>query len=98
MITSVQAGLRKSSTFYSRLAEVGRLLGPNAVAYNLDGWSTNITYLEIGLKPAVFSCLTNAIAPLPIVPESCSNPQKIRQVFKSHFKKNFWLGVADFCE
>jgi len=32
-------------------------------------------------KPAVFSCLTNPIAPLPIVLESCSNSQKIRQVF-----------------
>jgi len=28
-------------------------------------------YDEIGLKPAVVSCLTNAIAPLPIALESC---------------------------
>jgi len=40
----------------------------------------NISYLEIGLKPAVFGCLTNAIAPPPIALVSCSNPQKI-QVF-----------------
>jgi len=35
------------------------------------------SYLEISLKPAVFGCLTNAIAPLPIALESCSNPQNI---------------------
>jgi len=46
---------------------------------HLDGRSTNISYLEIGLKPAVFSCLANAIDPLPIALKSCSNPQKIRQ-------------------
>jgi len=37
--------------------------------------------LEIGLKPPVFGCFTNTIAPLPIGLESCLNPQKIRQVF-----------------
>jgi len=40
----------------------------------------NISYLEISLKPAVFGCLTNYIAPLLIALENCSNPQKI-QVF-----------------
>jgi len=38
-------------------------------------------YLEISLKPAVFSCLTNTIVPLPIALESCSNPQKISASF-----------------
>jgi len=38
-------------------------------------------YFEIGLKPAVVSCLTNAKAPLPIVLESCSNPQTDWPVF-----------------
>jgi len=38
-------------------------------------------YLEISLKPAVFSCLTNSIAPPPIALETCSNTQKIRQIF-----------------
>jgi len=32
-------------------------------------------------KLAVFGCLTNAIAPLPIAQESCSNLQTIRWVF-----------------
>jgi len=41
----------------------------------------NILYLEMGLKPAVFGCLTNAIDPLLIVLESCSNSKKIQQVF-----------------
>jgi len=31
---------------------------------------TNISYLDFGLKPAVFSCFTNAIAPLPVALES----------------------------
>jgi len=35
----------------------------------------------INLKPAVFGCLTNAIAPPAIALESCPNPQKMRQVF-----------------
>jgi len=41
----------------------------------------NISYLDFSLKPAVFGCLTNAIAPPLISLESCSNPQKIRQGF-----------------
>jgi len=48
----------------------------------------NISYLDFSLKPAVFCCLTNAMAPPPIAPESCSNPQKVRQVFRSHMA---WL-------
>jgi len=32
-------------------------------------------YFEIGLKPAVASCLTNAIAPPSIALESCSRAQ-----------------------
>jgi len=39
------------------------------------------SYFEIGLKPAVVSCLTNAIAPPPIALESCSNPETDRPVF-----------------
>jgi len=38
-------------------------------------------YFEIGLKPGVFGCLTNAIAPLLIALENCSNPQKTWQIF-----------------
>jgi len=38
-------------------------------------------YFEIGPKPAVVSCFTNAIAPLPIALESCSRAQTDRPVF-----------------
>jgi len=36
---------------------------------------TIYSYFEIGLKPAVVTCLTNAIAPLSIALESCSRAQ-----------------------
>jgi len=48
---------------------------------------------EINLKQAVVSCLTNAIAPLLIVLENCSNPQADRLVCT---QRNFSLGIADF--
>jgi len=54
---------------------------------HLGYWDTMDSYFEIGLKPAVFDCLTNYVAPLPIALESCSNPQKTRQVFKCAMKK-----------
>jgi len=38
-------------------------------------------YFEISLKPEIVSCLTNAIAPLPIALESCSRGQTDRPVF-----------------
>jgi len=47
------------------------------------------------LKPAVFGCLTNAIAPPPIVLESCLNPQKIQKVFYSALAKKFLVRI--FC-
>jgi len=47
------------------------------------------SYLDFGLKPAVFSCLTNAIAPLPIALESCSMAETDRPVFLSAHDKNF---------
>jgi len=53
------------------------------------------SYLDFSLKPAVFGCLTHAIAPLPITPESCSRAQ-IGQSSSLHLKKSFWLGVVDF--
>jgi len=40
-----------------------------------------LLYLDFGLKPAVFGCLSNAIAPLPIALESCSRAQMDRPVF-----------------
>jgi len=41
----------------------------------------NISYLDFGLKPAVFGCLTNALAPPPNALESCSKTQTDRPVF-----------------
>jgi len=38
------------------------------------------SYFDFGLKPAVVSCLTNALAPLPIALESCSRAQPDRPV------------------
>jgi len=43
--------------------------------------ATNTSYLDFGLKPAVFGCFTNAIAPPPIALESCSRVQTDRAVF-----------------
>jgi len=40
----------------------------------------NVSYLDFGLKPAVFGCLTNVIAPPPIALESCSRAQMDRPV------------------
>jgi len=54
------------------------------------------SYFEIGLKPAVVSCLTNALAPSPIVLESCSRAQADQQVFSLHSKKNFLVGACRF--
>jgi len=53
-------------------------------------------YLDFGLKSAVVSCLTNALAPPPIVLESCSRAQTNRTAFYLHLKKIFWLGVVGF--
>jgi len=39
------------------------------------------SYLDFNLKPAVFGCLTNAIAPPLIALESCSRAQTDRPVF-----------------
>jgi len=41
----------------------------------------NILYLDFGLKPAVFGCLTNTTAPPPIALESGSRAQTDRPVF-----------------
>jgi len=56
----------------------------------------NISYLHFSLNPAVFGCLTNGIAPLPITLKSCSNPQKIRQVFYSTLEKTFLVEGCGF--
>jgi len=54
------------------------------------------SYFEIGLKPAVVSCLTNTIAPPLIALESCSGLKRIGQSSSLRSKKVFCLGVANF--
>jgi len=39
------------------------------------------SYFDFGLKPAVVNCLTNTLAPPPIVLESCSKAQTNQTVF-----------------
>jgi len=46
--------------------------------------------LEIGEKPGIFRLTFQHIAQ-PIALESCSNPQKSRQVFWSAMKKHFMI-------
>jgi len=41
----------------------------------------SISYLDFGLKPAVFGCLTNTIASPPIALETCSRAQTDWPVF-----------------
>ena len=53
--------------------EPGRLIGGRKIEDAL--------YFDFGLKSAVVSCLTNALAPPPIVPESYSKAQMNRTVF-----------------
>jgi len=42
---------------------------------------TIYSYFDFGLKPAVVSCLTNALAPLLIALERCSRAETDRTVF-----------------
>jgi len=53
------------------------------VLLNLNTLRTGKRYIRTlisSLKTAVFGCLTNTLAPLPIVLESCSRAQTHRQV------------------
>jgi len=66
---------------------------------HFKGRSTNISYLDFGLKPAVYGCHTNAIAPPPITLESCSRAQTDRPVFKSALEKIFFgWGLRNFLQ
>jgi len=47
-------------------------------------------------KTAVFGCLTNALAPLPIALESCSTAQTVGQSSRLYSKKIFTLGEVFF--
>jgi len=48
---------------------------------HFESQSTNISYLDFGLKPAVFDCLTKIIAPTPIALESCSKAKMDQPLF-----------------
>jgi len=58
--------------------------------------STNISYLDFSLKPVVFGCLANAIAPPPIALEGCSNPQNSARLLVCTRKKFFLVGGCWF--
>jgi len=69
----------------------------NVVAtFHFESRGTIYLFFEIGLKPAVVSCLTNAIAPPPIALEAVQGLKRIGQSSRLHSKNNFLLGVADF--
>jgi len=64
---------------------------------NTKIWHAQIySYFEIGLKPAVVSCLNNAIASPPIALESCSRAQTDRPVILSALEKKFLVGGCRF--
>ena len=63
---------------------------------HFESRGTIYSYYEIGLKPAVVGCLTNAIAPLPIALESCSRAQTDGPAFCSALEKNFLVGGCGF--
>jgi len=55
------------------------------------------SYFEISLKPAVVSCLTNALAPPPIALEKAvQGLKRIGQSSRLHSKENFLVGVCGF--
>ena len=57
---------------------------------HFDSRSMNISYLDFNIKPAVFCCLTNAIAPPPIALKSCSRVQMDQLVFLTTLEKKFF--------
>ena len=69
------------------------------IVKHFESQTTNISYLDFGLIPAVVSCLTNAIALPPIALESCSMAQTDQLVFHSEIWTNFFgWGWRIFCE
>jgi len=52
-------------------------------------------YLDFSLKPAVFGCFTNTIAPLPIALESCSKHQDSANLLV-WTQKMFLVGACGF--
>jgi len=62
----------------------------------------NISYLDFSLKPAVFGCLTNAIAPPLISQRAVQTLKRFGKVSSLHSKKIFkffgwglWIFVSD---
>jgi len=53
-------------------------------------------YFEIGLKPAVVSCLTNPIAPPPTAPESCFKGSNRSAGHLVCTRQKFFVGVCGF--
>jgi len=65
--------------------------------YHLESRGTIYSYFDFSLKPAVVSCLTNALAPPPIALESCSMAQTDQTVFPDCTQNFFGWGVRIFC-
>jgi len=64
--------------------------------YHLESRGTIYSYFDFSLKPAVVSCLTNALAPPPIALESCSMAQTDQTVFPDCTRKTFLVGGCGF--
>ena len=64
---------------------------------HFENRGTIYSYSEIVLKPAVVSCLTNALAPPP-TERAVQGLKRIGQTSSLHSKKFFSDGVADFCD
>jgi len=56
---------------------------------HFESWGTMYSCFDFGLKPAVVSCLTNALAPTTIALESCSRAQRIVSLLVYTKKKIF---------
>jgi len=64
--------------------------------WHFESRRTIYLYLDFSVKTAVFSCHTNAIAPLPFALESCSMAQTDWPVFYIALKKIFLAGGWGF--
>jgi len=76
------------------------IVGCRFVGSSMALWEPGYDIFVLWFRPKTsnFSCLTNALAPPPIAPESCLWLRRIGQPSRLHSKKNFWLGVRIFCE
>jgi len=67
-----------------------------SILKHFESRGTIYSYLNFGLKPAVFHCFTNAIAPPPIALESCSRAQTDWSLLDCTWKKIFGWGLRIF--